>query len=239
MRATLATVIGCCLLAQACDTAHDNANQASEGDTTPVEVGLTVESPEAEDQQTTLSQPPETGEDQLTEAERIERKNQEMLAALAAQEQSSQTSETLPMADSDAEADKGTESGTESVSSEGEIESPQVDLSPYEERLSELVERYEEFRTRLRVAITDCEPKRTTSSGVIRDPYSADHVNTYGSSVTEGSAAACAEVRELNSKLSGVLYDYDRLYHDYTLEAMQRGMTLQVKRRQLPIPKRR
>ena len=234
MRAVLATAIGCCLLTLACDRARDKEIQTNDAESTPVADALTVESPETLNEHGLLDQP-ETQEEQLSDAERIQRKNQEMLAALAAKERSSQTSETLPVADLDAEADKR----TASVSNSPETESPQVDLSRYEERLSKLVDKYEEFSTRLRKATTDCEPKRTTSSGIIRDSSTGQWVHTSESGWIEGSQAACAEVSELNNRMSQALHDYDRLYNDYTLEAMRLGVLLEVQRRQLPIPERR
>jgi hypothetical protein len=230
MQVGLAAVLSCSLLVfVACDTARNN--QGVDETTTANNEPRTEGPPKIAPEQAPSDV---QGQPSLSSNE-VRKKNEEMLARLAEEEQRRSSKNATPIEESGTNASET----ADSPASDREREVSNVDLSGYERRLSELVERYEEIRTTLRRATTDCEPKRTQSSGVIRDPATGEWVTTSESGWIQGSPAACAEARELEIGLSELLREYDRQYNDYTLEAMQHGMMLHVVRRQLPLPNRR
>ncbi len=229
MRANLVIALSCLVLGVFCEKARDNEIQVDDIHT-PSEEGVELATPEAT---ATVDQ---GDQEQLSsDSETVRKRNEQILAQLAEEERRRLAQEDAPIEDSVAKR----EENLSSARNDQESASPKVDLTSFEKRLSELVDRYEEIRTQFRRATTDCEPKQTSSSGVIRDPVTGEWVRTSESGWIQGSAAACAEAQELDNRLTGVLREYDRLYNEYTLEAMQHGMMLHVVRRQLPIPYRR
>ena len=176
-------------------------------------------------------------DEQLADAERIERRNQAILAGLAEEERRRESEDAEVTVDVDPPA-------TESLQTNAKRQAtPSIDLSHYEDQLTKMADRYEEAKKELRKAADECKPKavETTGSFVGIDPYTGESISISvdSSGWVEGSQAACEEARELELEISRLLTRYDRVYHDYTLEAMKAGVLIQARRRQLPIPKRR
>jgi len=130
--------------------------------------------------------------------------------------------------------------GSEPILPKGKIPGAEEDpdapvpLGKFEQKLEAMAREWSELRDKYTEMLQRCLPVEIQSS----------YLGTFGTGLSSGvidrwNEGCTQEYYDISDRAERLMKDYDRVYNDYTLEAMKQRKSLDVMERAIPIPKRR
>lgn len=130
--------------------------------------------------------------------------------------------------------------GSEPILAEGKIPGAEdepdapVPLNTYEQKLTAMTGEWITLRDKYNGLLQRCLPVETYST------FAGTFGTGLGSGVIDRWNEGCSrEYSDIMGRAEWLMKEYDRVYRDYTLEAMKQGKSLDVLKRAIPAPKRR